>query len=145
MNKVELMILSIAEEIGFVLVKVLFKNGTQQYTYKALSDEGIVAGDSVVVNSPRDGLVCVEVQEVLDSSAIDMNAPFTYQWIVQKVKTERYKETLEREAKIRKVLQNAELRKARAEAVEAFKLSLGQDVLVQVYEVAGIKKVKNES
>lgn len=141
MNTIDMMVLSIAEEIGFVLLKVCFKGGTKNYTYLADKNAGIEAGDTVVVNSPVDGLVCVKVDEVLPSDEIDMNVNFNYRWIVQKVDTTAYDATVAREAHIRNVLRKAELRKARTEMLKNFEQEVGADVMLEVRRVAGIEQV----
>lgn len=50
MNKQDLLILSVAEKIGFVLVKCVFPNGTRSYTYKTELGESILKEVGAIVN-----------------------------------------------------------------------------------------------
>lgn len=133
MTKQEVLILSIAEQIGFVLVSVCFAGNSNSYTYKALSSENIVAGDSVVVLTPKDGYKVATVNEVKTSDFIDLSVPFDYKWIIQKVDTTNYKAIEEREAKLRSVLASAQLRKQREE--------LGDSLLSEIKAIAFDKLV----
>lgn len=139
MNKQDVLILSIAEQIGFVLVSVCFPGNTNSYTYKALASENVEAGDSVVVLTPREGYKIATVQEVKTSDFIDLSVPFDYKWIIQKVDTTNYKAIEEREAKLRQVLASAQLRKQREELLAIYKEELGENLLKEVAAIAEIK------
>lgn len=69
----------------------------QLYTYKALKVTGVKVGDSVVVDSPSKGLCVVPVVEVHDTPQIDLDAPFEYKWIVQKVDRAEYDSLVDKE------------------------------------------------
>lgn len=81
----------------------------QGYTYKAKKSLKLQPGDAVVVPSARGlgikiGLVH-SVQEVPD---IDLDAPFEYKWIVDKVDTTEYDKTLTEERQFMQLAQEAE-------------------------------------
>lgn len=141
MTKQEVLILSIAEQIGFVLVSVCFAGNNNFYTYKALSSENILAGDSVVVLTPKDDYKVATVNEVKTSDFIDLSVPFDYKWIIQKVDTTSYKAIKEREAKLRSVLAGAQLRKQREELLAIYKEELGDSLLSKIKAIAFDKLV----
>jgi len=70
----------------------------KRYTYKALLSDNLQEGDCVVVDSPSRGLTLVTVVAVHSTPKIDLDAPFTYKWIVQKVDRSTYDDTMEKEA-----------------------------------------------
>ena len=93
---------------GYTTIEVVFndsmqdrlgsgRTNTKAYTYKARLDDDIEVGDHVVVDSPSKGLTVVEVTAVHKTAKIDLDAPFTYKWIVQKVDRTRYDETKAKE------------------------------------------------
>ncbi len=67
----------------------------KQYTYKI--EGSCEVGDTVIVDSPYSGLTCVKVVNVDDEPRIDLNAEFTYKWVVQRVDTSAYRERLDKE------------------------------------------------
>ena len=83
---------------GYTTVEVVFHDSmrgagsSKPYTYKARLDDNIVVGDHVVVDSPNTGLTVVKVTNVHKVAKIDLDAPFTYKWIVQKIDRTRYDE-----------------------------------------------------
>lgn len=139
MNKQDLLILSVAEKIGFVLVKCVFPNGTRSYTYKAPLVEGVQEGDTVIVESPADGFVCVKVLDVQSSDHIDLSVPFDYKWIVQKVSRVQYDATNKAEYEMRQVLSRAIARKERDEMVALYKTELGESILKEVAAIANVE------
>lgn len=87
------------------------------YTYKALKTMGLSVGDSVVVDSPKNGLVVVEVVRVDDFVDINLNSDIYYKWVVQKVDLtdhnnlkaadelfQKQAETLERQMRINRMV-----------------------------------------
>jgi len=91
------------------------------YTYK--TDLQLEVGDEVIVDAPSTGLTVVKVARVDTLADINMNAPFTYKWVVGKVDVEAHAKRLEKEAelekefaaiqaKVRKMRQIAELKAA---------------------------------
>jgi hypothetical protein len=86
---------------------------SQQFTYKVPKDSGLKAGDAVVVDSPRNGLVIARVHEVHDYPKLDLDSDIEYKWIVQKVDVSDYVANLEREAKFREALVEVERAKQR--------------------------------
>ena len=77
---------------GLKAIQVEFARDGQPYTYKTFDDYEI--GDKCVVDSPRDGLVIVEVTGV-DSSLLEEN--YRFKWVVQKINTENYDGLVARE------------------------------------------------
>lgn len=94
---------------GYTTIQVVFNDDvrgrSKPYTYKAPLSAGVEVGDRVVVDSPSNGLVVVEVVGTDKAPRIDLDADFTYKWIVQKVELKAYEEQLEREAKAMDALQ----------------------------------------
>lgn len=83
---------------GYTTIEVIFNEGdTRTYTYKARLDAGVEVGSHVIVDSPSKGLVVVEVVAVHKVAKIDLDAPWTYKWIVQKVDRTQYDEQLAKE------------------------------------------------
>lgn len=98
---------------GYTTIQVVFNDDvrgrSKPYTYKAPLSAGVEVGDRVVVDSPSKGLVVVEVVGTDKAPRIDLDADFTYKWIVQKVELKAYEEQLEREAKAMDALQEVDL------------------------------------
>lgn len=99
--------------------------GTEKtYTYKCPDDIELELGDKVLVDSPRNGLCIATVVRKDDFADIDLNADFTYKWIVQKVDRTRYDDMLDKEAKFSRLLTEAERVKQREAVMESFKSTL---------------------
>lgn len=94
------------------------------YTYKAKMTENIQKGDAVVVDSPSSGLCVVHVVNVHKVPKIDLDAPWTYKWIVQKVDRSKYDATLEQEAKFAEVMLEIERARQRELLMEQFTANL---------------------
>lgn len=86
-------------------VAVMFK-GTphKEYTYKVPTNWEVKEGDTLVVDSPLEGLVTVAVTKVHESSDIDLTAKFTYKWAVAKVDRAAYNEKVAAEKQHAKTL-----------------------------------------
>lgn len=117
---------------GYTTIVVNFPGSTNPYTYKAMKDEGIVAGDAVVVNSPSKGLTVVTVTEVHTTPKIDINSGFVYQWIVQKVDTTKYKKRNELEERLTESLLEMERQKQREELAAEVRAALGDETMKQI-------------
>lgn len=76
------------------------------------------------MDSPSKGLVVVEVVGTDKAPRIDLDADFTYKWIVQKVELKAYEEQLEREAKAMDALQEVERQRQRDILLQEFQLRL---------------------
>lgn len=76
------------------------------YTYKHRGP--VAVGDTVVVDSPGSGLVCVTVIEVHGTPQIDLDAGFTYKWTVQRVDKAEYLANLDREEKFAEQIAQAQ-------------------------------------
>lgn len=113
---------------GYTTIQVVFNDDvrgrSKPYTYKAPLSAGVEVGDRVVVDSPSKGLVVVEVVGTDKAPRIDLDADFTYKWIVQKVELKAYEEQLEREAKAMDALQEVERQRQRDILLQEFQLRL---------------------
>ncbi len=133
-------------QTGFTTVVVKFRDqdSRKSYTYKAKTAANVKAGDVVVVDSPKSGLVCVDVIEVHAAPRMNKDAQYAYKWIVCKVDQEAYDAQLEREAEFMsqmEVLEQAKIRsEVRAEALEAF----GDDVETQAAFVLALRKLEGD-
>jgi hypothetical protein len=67
------------------------------YIYKVPKDAGVKVDDAVVVDSPSNGLTIARVVEVHSAPQIDLDAPFEYKWIVQKIDRTDYDQRIARE------------------------------------------------
>jgi hypothetical protein len=119
-------------QTGFITIKVQFPSTTQHYSYKARSEENIVVGDAVVVDSPRNGLVVASVVAVDERAKINTDAEYAYKWIVQKVNKEAYEALLKQEQEFLEVMQEVERENQRAIALEKFKQHLPEGTLARV-------------
>lgn len=90
------------------------------YTYKARLEDNIQVDDTVVVESPTDGFVCVKVVAVDAVPDIDLDADFEYKWIVQKVDTTIYEKMNEKEKEFQLAMQEVERQKKRDELQKQF-------------------------
>lgn len=97
------------------------------YTYKAPITDNLNAGDLVVVESPQKGLVIVMVDSVDEEARIDLDAPFPYKWIVQKIDRTRYDAYAAQEENFRSALVEVERTKQREKVMKDFQESLPAD------------------
>jgi len=96
----------------------------QRYTYKAPKDAGIAVDDAVVVESPSNGLCIVRVVEVHQTPQIDLDAPFEYKWIVQKVDRTGYDERVARERKFADMMLEVERTRQREQLMNDMRANL---------------------
>lgn len=119
----------------FTTVDVVFESSMQDsfgravsqsktYTYKANLKDDIQEGDKVVVDSPSKGLCVVTVVSVDKTPRIDVNAPFDYKWIIQKVDTSRYDEMLKKEGQFLEAMAEVERAHQRQLLLEKFQAHL---------------------
>lgn len=92
----------------------------QEYTYKALESDNLKVGDYVIVDSPHSGLSVVMVTGVDAKPRIELDAPFSYKWIVQKVDRTRYDDLLQQEAQFKDALVEVERVKQREAVMKSF-------------------------
>ena len=100
-------------QTGFTTIKVKFADNSnhdnrpgKEYTYKIQGP--CFAGDWVVVDSPANGLVVVRVMSVDEAPRIDLDAEYTYKWVVQRVDVTAYKDRLEKEKAFLVQVENAQ-------------------------------------
>lgn len=95
-------------------------NRVKSYTYKVLEKDNVKVGDMVVVDSPSDGLCIVQVVGVDAKPRIELDAPFSYKWIVQKVDRSVYDDLLRQEERFREALVEVERVKQREAVMKSF-------------------------
>lgn len=100
---------------GYTTIQVRFVSSAKLYTYKAPLSAGVQAEDKVIVDSPTNGLTIVDVVSVDAHPRIDIDADFTYKWIVQRVDMAAYQRTIDLEAEALEMLEEAERRRQRDE------------------------------
>lgn len=120
---------------GCITIKVQFKpDDTRLYTYKAMKNDGIVAGDYVVVNSPINGLVVVKVIEVHEFPIV--NGDFELRWIYQKVDCSKHEKRVDAEKKLAAMLVEQDRRRERDNLRKSLEEQLGVEnlggILLQV-------------
>ena len=81
---------------GMKTVDVRFKNNNHEYgsgrVYTYLTLDEYEVGDFAVVDVHDDGLKVVKIVEVHDVPKVEVNGPYGYQWIVQKLDTSAYED-----------------------------------------------------
>jgi hypothetical protein len=80
----------------------------QTFIYKVRKDEGIKVDDAVVVESPQNGLMIVRVVAVHDAPQIDLDAPFEYKWIIQKIDRTAHDEQVDKERRFNDMMLEVE-------------------------------------
>lgn len=97
---------------GVITVKVKFSGTPHKlYTYKALADWNLQPGDLVMVDSPTNGIVAVEVDEVDSFLDVADGQHNGYKWLIQKVDLTSYNDRLAREQKFAVEVQKLNRRK----------------------------------
>ncbi len=94
------------------------------YVYKSPLDANVSVGDHVVVFTPREGLRIAKVVQVDAAPVIDVDAPFDYRWIVQRIDKEAYQERVDREERFSATMLEVERTKQREALVNSFQASL---------------------
>jgi hypothetical protein len=107
-------------QTGYTTVNVTFAadNSGQSYTYKAPTKMGVAVGDMPVVPA-RKAFAIVWVKSVDASPKINVEAPFEYKWVVQKVDMTAYVDQTERERQAAEAIEEAQRLKAQREALQA--------------------------
>lgn len=145
-------------QTGFTTINVTFDNNltdadwsnrasnrnrqVKGYTYKALVEDNIQPGDTVIVESPQEGLVLVTVMSVDATPKIDLSAAFPYKWIVQKVNRARYDELLRQEDEFKEALVEVEREKQRETVLRDFQERLPEGSKARQMFDATINKAK---
>ena len=99
----------------------------RSYVYKCHNDLDIKQGDSAVVIDDRGVLKLVTVVKVDDFADIDLNADFSYKWIVDVVRTDLYKDLMQKEQEFSRLVTEAQRAKLREETLNAFKAVVPQE------------------
>ena len=116
-------------QTNYTTVKVQFLNGRggaseKNYTYKVPLDANVQVEDYVVVDTSNTGYALAQVVKVDESPDINLDAPYPYSWIIQKIELAAYYERCEREQRINKQLFKLEQRKQQTNLVEQFRAML---------------------
>lgn len=88
-----------SERKDFKVVSVVFDNSQKVYNYKTFMD--IKEEDEVIVDTPSNGYVVVEVVKVTPASEYSFEYPL--KWIVSKLNTDEYLSNIEYEKQLSKV------------------------------------------
>ena len=123
-------------QTNYTTVKVKFPNGRggtsdKDYTYKVPLDAKVQVEDYVVVDTSTTGYAIAQVVKVDESPDINLDAPYQYSWIIQKVELAAYYERREREQRINKQLFKLEQRKQQKNLVEQFRSMLREADLTE--------------
>jgi len=94
------------------------------YTYKVPRDEAIAIDDYVVVHGEHSGLAIGRVVRVDADPRIDVDAPYDYKWIVQRVDRETYQRRVDAERAFSDAMLNVERVRQREQLVQGFKDNL---------------------
>ena len=115
-------------QTNYTTVKVQYLNGRvaqdKDYAYKVPLDAGVRVDDFVVVESSVTGYAVAKVVKVDESPDINLDAPYQYPWIIQKINLDPYYERQERERRIQQQLFKLEQRKQQVNIVEQFRAML---------------------
>ena len=90
---------------GIKTVECVFEGSDKRYTYKTILD--LKVGDKVVVNAPGNNFKIIDVVKIDNAPKLDINASFSYKWIVQKIDTEQYESLNKAEEKLEAYLDKA--------------------------------------
>lgn len=120
-------VISLIQADNFYFVKVTFaeKSTSKTYHYKVPKSLPLVVGDLVVVKTNLSGsngyggYTVAKVVEVINNSIIDVSSDVTYRWIVSKVDTTLFFETLKTEEELTERLKVAEYEAMRKRVVDA--------------------------
>ena len=93
------------------------------YTYK--TDLELEVGDEVIVDAPSTGLTVVKVARVDTLADINMDAPFTYKWVVGKVDVDGHKARIEKEAELEKEFAAIKAKARKMRQIAQLKADLG--------------------
>lgn len=93
----------------------------RSYVYKCHNDLAVEVGSSAVVIDDNGRLRLVTVVKVDEFADIDLNADFSYKWIVDVVDTKLYSDLIEKEQKFSRLVTEAQRVKMREETLESFK------------------------
>ena len=119
-----------ALSVGVFAVGVQFKTDQGQpygkiYTYK--SKQKLEEGDEVVIDSPFTGMTVGVVVSVKDILEIDLEASYSYKWIVSVIDKEAWEKVKEEDAKIESEIQALQVKVKKAKMVEELKSALSLD------------------
>jgi hypothetical protein len=105
-------------------VKAPVKTNEKTYTYKAKLGQ-VVVGDYVTVMAPGNVLKVCEVLEVHDEPELNLNAEYSYKWIVSLIDLQPYADTLQKERDFSKKVLRVERVHQRNIFIAKFKESFG--------------------
>lgn len=121
----------------YYTVRVTFKSGSGQYTFKVHDSIALEMGDQVVVQT-KYGSSVADVLFVDDIPQINYDAPFEYSWVVQKVDRTQYDKLTEQDRKIIDEGKKREHKMNQQRALEFFSKSVGDSFLNKLDEILKI-------
>jgi hypothetical protein len=123
--------LLLADNPEFKIVKVKFDGSPKFYTYKTMLD--IVEGDTIAVDTPSHGFMCLKAVEVIPGMEFDFASNnFGIKWVVSKIDIEQYEQAQEMERGALKKLNAIAHNKARQEMLKNMEEALGEKALGEV-------------
>tara|TARA_R110002096_G_scaffold273630_1_gene467521 strand:+ start:342 stop:737 length:396 start_codon:yes stop_codon:yes gene_type:complete len=97
----------LSQNPDFTFVKVEFgPSSAKLYTYKTLIPD-LVKGDLVIVESPNEGFKVVTIKAVCNPAEINLDVPYDYKWVAQKLDLTDYEGFKSIEKLMRKELNKA--------------------------------------
>ena len=105
-------------QTGYTTVQARFQSSGRLYTYKAKKDQ-VKKGDHAVVNAPG-GLAIVEIIKVDKAPCINVDAPYNYKWLVQKVDLSEYNQVVALEVEFNEVIAEVERERKKEELLNSF-------------------------
>lgn len=109
-----------AEKNGLSWGAVLTQTGVKLYTYKIKDNQKVKPGDYVVVMAPSDIPKVVVVVDVHATPNIDLDADFSYKWVIQVVDCTAYDAQLKAEKDFKQTLTTIEREKQRESLLTDF-------------------------
>lgn len=117
-------------QTDYTTVQVVFPDGLSQkklYTYKVPTAWNVQVEDTLVVDTPRNGLCLVSVVAVHTEANINTDVEWTYKWAVSRVDLAEYQDRLQREETANKLLLEIARIKAREQVVKDLEMFIGDD------------------
>lgn len=112
-------------------VEVTFPRSNGKYTYLAKDSLNLQIGDKVVVDTPQSGFVVVEVTQL--NVGWDIDANYTYKFVVQRVDTGDYDKLNEAVAQVREDIERSRKEQAREQLRNM--LNLKADTVARIAEL----------
>lgn len=109
------------------------KDVQKGYTFKTAID--VEVNDLVVVPHDKNGLAICQVVEVHKEPELDLDAPYDYKWVIDKIDLTTYQHLLKAEQKGLEGLRKLEVQKRKADILEGLKGLHGDSLEALEYNV----------